>query len=198
MKVVFVSAVPNTKGALEIVKEITDDLGNVTYGLQILPKQAVVQNAAVEGIDDSSEAIDATLYPPYLANCDVGVTMNDQVQQCKNRITPTIDDKPCEQRQTEMFTAGVPEYYHPIEAMDPIETIRAFGGVTTESILEVRAELTQEEPDGAVEQLTSGEQLFIGEQFPIGEQFSIGEQQRSRKEGRPRPRRAYISLGAVD
>lgn len=175
MNIEIISTVVNSQDAMEVVKEFTDDQGNVTYGLHVIPRNAVINNAAVEGLDDPNDAMDMILYSPHVDVVDDGETIMDRVRKTKERVKPK-NPKTQQDRLDKLASAGIPKRYYPIEGMDPIEVIRAHGGVTTENIQEAKDRLNQKEQDND----------------------SQPREQRPTEAGRQRPRRAHISLGTTD
>ena len=190
MNVEVINAVVNDKGNLEVVKEITDDEGNVVYELHVIPKNAIVNNAVQMGIENPDEAVDVALFSPYVGEEDESEDEDnlpvDKVRRAKDRLK-SKGPKNKSGRQNNLTMVGVPEKYHPIEGIDPLDVIRAHGAVSYESLHEARERVKKEkENDGH-----SGEPKNRGNR-PSRKEPSGPE------EGRSGPRRAYISLGTTD
>ena len=147
MNIDIVTAIENNDTKMiEVVKEITNDEGDVAYELHLIPFRAINNIAASQGIENPDYAMDFVLYKPYVSDVDEGVTAIDRIKKCKERLTNKADrSKREENRKANLISAGVHERYHPLEGMDPIEVIRARGKVTTENILLAKDRLNQKE-----------------------------------------------------
>lgn len=172
MNVEVITALVNDNGQFEVVKELTDDEGNVAYELHIIPRNAIVNNAALFDVEDPNDAMDLILYSPYVSPADEGEHPMDRVRKIKERLKAT-GSKSKNSRLDNLRSAGVHERYHPIDGLEPLDVIRAHGRVTTEQIQEAKARLVKKEKanDDARREPSRPE------------------------EGRPRSRRAHISLG---
>lgn len=162
---------------IEVVKEFDNGVDSVMYGLHVMPKGAINSIAAIENVDDPDDAITLALYNPHVHTSDLGSSALDRAKNAKNRTHQ--DGRSAKALKDNLILAGIPDRYHPMDGMDPVELIRAYGKVTTENIQQVRNLMKGQENEHTT---------------------NIGPRtEPSRSEvGRSEPRRAYISLGSSD
>lgn len=161
---------------LEVVKEVVDDDGNVSYALHIIPITAINEIAAVHDINNPDEAVDLVLFEPHLSEDDDAPTLTERIAKCKDRLSDKSPDKARrkDNRKQNMEKQNLHPRFLPILGTDPINDVKLLGNVTTENITKKRKELQ-----------------------PPKEKENGRPEQRPDEEGREGPRRKNIFLGTT-
>lgn len=116
---------------LEVVKEITDDDGNVTYHLHVAPPKAIANLVASCGVVNPSDAVDLFLYDAHISDDDDGEDRLTRAKKCKSRMNAVGLVK---RKSSTNSMADLPSRYQPLPGEDVYGRIYALANISEETL----------------------------------------------------------------